>query len=154
MALNFVQTVRNNYERFTKRDVERDFLSREAAGLIGHPSERDLKYLLSSNLTECPVAILYVNNTQTIFGPILCGTRGEIVRQKPEHLTTDYVAISRGGLALHRFVSLVADVVFVNNIHFLITMSSSIKCVTVGYLSSCTAKELSKKLKRVMKLYG
>ena len=67
---------------------------------------------------------------------------------------TDYVAIHRDFLALHRFVSLVADVIFVNNIHFLITMSHGIKFVTFEYTSYLTAKELSKKLKRVMKLYG
>ena len=69
-------------------------------------------------------------------------------------MTTDYGAIPRDFLALHRFVSLVAYVTIVNNVPFLITMSSSIKFVTVEYLSYRTAKELSKNLKRVIKLYG
>ena len=43
---------------------------------------------------------------------------------------------------------------FVNNIPFLITISHRIKFVTVEYLSSCTAKEISKNLKRLMKSYG
>ena len=57
-------------------------------------------------------------------------------------------------LALYWFLSLVADVMFVNNIPFFITMSCGIKFVTVEYLRTRTAKELSKNLKRVMKLYG
>ena len=69
-------------------------------------------------------------------------------------MNTDYVAIPRDFLALHRFVSLVADVMFVNNIPFLITIYRGIKFVTVEYLRSLTDKELSKKLRRVMKLYG
>ena len=154
VELKFIHTVHKNYEGFTKRYVERDVLSREAAGLIGHPSERDIKYLVSINLTDCPVTIKDVNNAHKIFGPILGGARGKTVRQKPEHVTTDYVSVPREFLSLHRFASLVADVTFVNNIHFLITMSHGIKFVTFEYTSYLTAKELSKKLKRVMKLYG
>ena len=154
MALNFIQIVRKNYDGFTKRDVERAVLAHEAAGLIVHPSERDLKYLVSINLNDCPVTIPDVNNAHKIFGPILGGTRVKTVRHKPEHVTTDYVAIPMDFSALHRFVSLVADVMFVKNIYFLMTMSCGIKFVAVEYLSSRTAKELSKKIKRVMKLYG
>ena len=80
MELNLVQTVRKNYEGFTKRDVERAVLASEATGLIGHPSERDLKYLVSINLNDCPVTIPDVNNAHKIFGPNLGGTRGKTVR--------------------------------------------------------------------------
>ena len=123
--------MRNNYEGFTKIDVERSVLARKAEGLIFRPSERDLKHLMSSNLTDFLVTIPDMNNTHTIFGPILGGTRGDTVRQKLEHVTPDYVAIPRDFLALHRFVYLVSDVMFVNNIPFLITVSRGIKFVTV-----------------------
>ena len=109
---------------------------------------------MSSNLTDCPVTIPDVNNAHKIFGPILGGTRRKTVRQKPEHVTTDYIAIPGDFLVLHSFIYLVADVMYFNNIPFLITMSCVIKFVNVEYLSSCTTEELSKNLKRVMKLYG
>ena len=152
VALNFIHTVRKNYEGFAKRDVERAVLACKAAGLIGHPYERDLKYLVSINLTDFPVTIPDLNNAQKIFGPILGGTSVKTVRHKPEHVTTDYVAIPRGFLAFHRFVSLLADVMFVNNLTFLITLSRGIKFLTVEYISSSTSKELSKNLKIVVKL--
>ena len=95
-----------------------------------------------------------MNNTHKIFGPILGVTRGNTVRQKPEHVKTDSVDITRDFLALYRFLSLVEDVIFVNNVTFLITMSHGNKSVTFEYLSSRTSKELSKKLKGVIKLYG
>ena len=154
MALKFVQTVHKHYEGFTKKYVEKGVLACKAAGLIGYPSEIDFKYLVSSNLTDCPVTIPDVNNAHTSFGLILGGTRGNTVRHKTDHVTTYYIAITRDCLALHRFVSLVTDVMFFNNIPFLITISRGIKFVIVEYLSSRTAKELSKNLKRVMKLYG
>ena len=110
--------------------------------------------MVSSNLTDFPVTISDVNNYHKIFGPILGGIRENTVRHKPEHVMTDYVDIPRDFLVLHRFVSIVTDVIFVNNIPFLITMSCGIKSVTVEYISSHTAKEISKKLKRVIKSYG
>ena len=84
-----------------------------------------------SKLTDNHVTILDMNNDHKSFGPILGGTRGKTVIQKPEHVTTDYVAIPRIFLALHMFAFLVADVLFVNSIPLLITMSHGIKCVTV-----------------------
>ena len=114
----------------------------------------DNNYLVISNLTDNHVTILDMKNDHKSFGPILGGTRGKTVIQKPEHVTTDYVAFPRFFLALHMFASLVADVLFVNSIPFLITMSRDIKYVTFEYLSFHTAKELSKELQIVMNLYG
>ena len=79
VALNFIQTVGNNYEGFTNRDVERAVLDFKASRLIGHTYEIDLKYLVSSNLTDFTVAIPDGNNAHKIFGPILGGTRGDTV---------------------------------------------------------------------------
>ena len=40
----FVQKIRNNYEGFTEKEVEKAVLGRKAPGLIGHPYAQDLKY--------------------------------------------------------------------------------------------------------------
>ena len=69
----FVQTVRKNYEGFTKEEVESSVFAREDPGLIGHPSERDLKYLVISNLGKCPVTTPDVDSAHKSFGPILEG---------------------------------------------------------------------------------
>ena len=79
----FVQKVTQNYERFTNKEVENSVLSCEAPGLIGHTSEQDLKYLVSSNLDNCPVKILDLDNSRKMFRPILGRFRGKITRQNP-----------------------------------------------------------------------
>ena len=150
----FVQTVRQNYEGFTKKELEKATISRESPGLIGAPSERELNYLVSRNLDSFHVTILYVENSHKIFRPILGGVSGNNTRQNPEHVTTDYVDIPRDFLALHKYVNLVADVMFVNNIPFLITMSSGIKFVTVEHITIRTSKQLSKDPKIIMKFYA
>ena len=51
-------------------------------------------------------------------------------------------------------MTLVANVMFVNNIPFLVTLSHGIKFVTAEHVKSTTAKQLAKSIKRVMQLYG
>ena len=69
-------------------------------------------------------------------------------------MTTDYVAIPKYFLGFHKYVTPVADVMFFNNVPYLITMSRGIKFVAVEYIPIHTARQMSKKLKRIMDLYS
>ena len=55
---------------------------------------------------------------------------------------------------LHKFVTLVADVIFVNDVKFLITVSHDIKFVMIEHIPTRTAKQLTKSLNWVMKIYS
>jgi hypothetical protein len=52
----------------------------------------------------------------------------------------DYVAVSREFMKLHKYVTLVADVMFVNGVTFLVTMSRGIKFVTAEHVPTRMAK--------------
>ncbi len=65
----------------------------------------------------------------------------------------DYVEIPRDFVDMHKYVTLVADVMFVNGLPFLVTLSRGISLVTVEYLPSRTAKRLALTLERVIKVY-
>ena len=131
-GLIFVQTVRQQYEGFTKKQVEKAILARKATGLLGYPTERDMEALVSNNLDNVPFTVTDIRNAKTIFGPDLAGVRGKTVRESPKHVVTDVVAIPRDFMKLHKFVTLVADVMFVNSVPFLVTSSRGIKFVTAG----------------------
>ena len=94
-----------------------------------------------------------MKNSNAIFGPNIAGVRGKPVRQKSEIVMTDYVAVPREFLELHKYVTLVADVCFVNNVAFLVTISRGIKFVTDEFIMTRTDKQYIKSLKVVMKLY-
>ena len=76
-----------------------------------------------------------------------------MVRRKPERVDTEIIKIPRDFYALHHFVTLTADVMFVNGIPFLTTLSRKIQLRTAEFLPSRTASQLSKSLKKVMRLY-
>ena len=55
---------------------------------------------------------------------------------------------------LHKFVTLTADVMFVNGIPFLVTLSRNILLVTCKYLHTRTSRQLDKSLIKIVKLYS
>ena len=94
-----------------------------------------------------------MNNVNPIFGPDITGVMGETGRHKPDTVVMDYVAVPCDFLALHKYVTLVADVCFSKNVASLITMSRGIKILIFGFIRTRIDKQLSKILKRIMKLY-
>ena len=120
----------------------------KASDIVGHPSEKDLKYLVSSqNIYDCPLTINDMNNAHAIFGPDIAGVRG------PDRVLKYYVTVPYNFLELHKYATLVADVCFVKNVAFLVTMSRDIRFATVEFIRTRTAKQLIKSLKIAMKLY-
>ncbi len=56
-------------------------------------------------------------------------------------------------LQLHKYVTLVADVTFVNDLPFLVTSLQGLSLVTIEHLQPRTAKRLVHTLERVFRIY-
>ena len=89
-----------------------------------------------------------------MFGPSRAEVRGGTVRVAPNRVEPDYIAIPKDFILLHKKVVLLVDVMIVNNVAFLVTMSRKIKFLTVEHLKSRSSKQLVHSLKNVMRLYG
>ncbi len=66
----------------------------------------------------------------------------------------DYLEIPRDILDMHKYVTLVADVMFVNRLPFLLSSPRGISLVSIEYLPSQTAKRLAITLEQVLKVYA
>ncbi len=84
-----------------------------------------------------------IKNAHRIYGPDLANLRGKTTRTKPENVREDYVKIPRDFKELHKYVTIVADVMFVNSLPFVVTSSRGICLVTIEFLPSRTAKQLA-----------
>ena len=138
-----VQTVRENYEGYTKREVEKAIQARKAQMNMGNMSDADFKDMVSksTSVKNIPVSLVDITNAHALFGPkTLPAVQGNTVRKKPLRVDTEYVEIPRDFYRLHHFVTLTADIMFVNGIPFLVTLSRKIRLVTVEHVPSCTAK--------------
>jgi hypothetical protein len=105
-------------------------------------------------IANCPVTVHDVQNANQIFGPDLANLRGKTTRSKLEHVRVDYVKIPGDFVEMHKYVTIVAEVMFVNGLLFLVTSSRGISLITIEFLPSRTAKFLASSVKRVVRIYG
>ena len=90
-------------------------------GMIGSPTKREYQGLVRNNLLpNCPITPSDITNAYHIFGPDLANIRGKTVRHRPEHVSTELVEIPRILLS-QKYLTLSADVMFVNQVPFLIS---------------------------------
>ena len=111
--------------------------------MIGSPSEKDYGWMVSSNMIKnCPIDSTDVSNARAIFGTDLASVRGKTVRRKPKPIVEEYVAVPKELVSRHKFISIVADVFFVDGIVLLLTVAIELKFVTVEHTPVCIAKSL------------
>jgi hypothetical protein len=114
-----VNTARGNFEAYTKHDIKKAQEARHLQGMIGNPTERKFERMVCEKLiANCPVTVRDIQNAHRIFGPDLANLRGKTTRTKPEHVRADYVKIPQAFMDLHKYVTIVADVMFVNGLPF------------------------------------
>jgi hypothetical protein len=150
-----VTTVRDNFEGFTRREVQQASAARRLSHMIGYPSPRDLAGVVRAKLLDdCPVDHRDVSNALAIFGPDLASVRGKTVRHKPEHVRTDLVEIPRDLVLNNQRVTLVADIMFVNGLAFLVSYSRKIGAFTIEFTPTRTARQLATLVDRVCSHYS
>ncbi len=150
-----VNTVRDNFEGHTKRNIAKAKEAQRLQGMMGNPTDNEFKGMVHERLiTNCPVTVQDVENANNIFGPDLANLREKMIRTKPEHVRIEYLQIPQDFVELHKYVTLVADVMFVNGLPFLVTSLQGISLVTIEYLKLITAKRLIHTLERVTRIYG
>ena len=136
----FVQTVRDNSEGFNKKEITAGKLARKSQGIIGYPSERDFKYMVSNGMIKkCPITSYEITNAHTMFGQNLSGTRGKKFWQNLDGLVMDCIDVTKDFLKLHKFSTIVANLMFVNGTPLWITMSHGLKFVTFEHIPTFTA---------------
>jgi hypothetical protein len=104
-------------------------------------------------IANCSITSKDISNARMIFGPDLASIRGKTVRQAPEPVVTDYVAVPQTLIEANKVITLAADVLFVDGTAFLLTVARRIKFVTAEHVPVRTPS-LSKHLKRVLEVYG
>ena len=90
---------------------------------------------------------------EEIFGKDLGSIQGKTTRDKPSPVVTDFVNLPPDILCLHKNVVLAADLMFVNNMPFLITTSRSIQFTTTEHLDTKEADSLISGILKVRNLY-
>jgi hypothetical protein len=111
-----LKTVGRKFEGWTKRETKEASLARILQSRVGNMSDSKLRHMVSVNgLRNSPVRPEHVTNASRIFGPNITALEGKTVRRpSPRVHTNGGLSIPDDFHRLHHFVSLVADVFFVN----------------------------------------
>jgi hypothetical protein len=154
-AMNLVQTVQENYEGYTKREVLKAKEARQEQAMIGNPSEGDYRGLVNSNMiSNCLIAPTNITNACAIFGPDLASVWRKTVCWTPALVVADHVAVPPAVVERNKVVMMAADVFFVDGLPFLVTLSRNIKFVMVEHLPVRTANTLVKHIEWVLHVYS
>ena len=127
-----VNTVKDNRRNFTNNDYLRAIRARELQVTIGWPSDKDfIKILKASSLPNCPVTPQDVIIANNLFGPDVGALKGKTTRcSRP--IVDSAVPVDITSILKHYGdVTLCVDLMYVNRVPLLVTLSRNIKFGTV-----------------------
>jgi hypothetical protein len=154
-AAAMIRTVCQHYEGYTMHKVQNAIPACKAQAMIGHPTDAQFLYMVRSNtLKNCPIKPAHIANTLTIFGPSAAGVHRKTVHHKPEQVEAEPGCIPDNFHRFHKFVVLTTDVMFVNSMAFLITLSRKFWLATIENLPTCMTTQLSNSLTKIVRLYA
>jgi len=149
-----INTVSENKARYTERAFRQALLARRLQNIIGRPSTRDFSKIVEGNmLRNCPVTKADILAAEDIFGPNLGSLKGKTGRTKSDHVPSLVADLPYNIIKTHRNVILGFDIMFVNKIAFLVTISRNVKFGTITFLTSRRAEVVGRAMVIVIKFY-
>jgi hypothetical protein len=151
----FINTVQENMMKYSRRQIDRANKAKELYAIVGYPSIADFKNMIKFGLiTNCPVTLEDINIATDIYGPDIAALKGKTVHKKPLPERADFIKVPRELMKIHKHVQLVADVLFVNKMPMVLTISINIDFTTIEPISSRNIKLLAKAFDHVTEYYG
>ena len=135
-----LETVEENTEMFTKKEIEKAQLARVVQRRCAHPTDEHMKEIVSQrSLKNNPVSIPDIANAKSLHGPSVAGLKGRMTRKRVKGgFPVDRVSIPEEFYRLNKLVTIAADVMFVSGVPFFVTYSRKISKVPDSGISSST----------------
>jgi Reverse transcriptase (RNA-dependent DNA polymerase)/Zinc knuckle len=151
----FVNTVADNKSRYTRREIARADLARRLQQMIGRPSTHDYINIVNKNLLlNCPVTAADIRAAEEIYGPDIGSLKGKTVRRKVDHVEADATTVPCSILTRYKNVTVCADVMKVNGIPFLVTISRGIRFGTAEMIERTSATVVLRAVQQVQQIYA
>ena len=132
----FINTVAENKEGFTKREIKNAELARNPHATLICPSVKDFEWAIQSNqIKNCPVPTQDADDAQKTWGKDIDALKGKATRRKPDTVARDNVKVPVETLKLHKEAFLAADLFFVNKMPFFLTLSRKTCFAAVNHLA-------------------
>ena len=153
-GITLINTVAGQKSKHTARAYKQAVLARRIQDIIGRPSTRDyVKIVEGGMLHNCPVSRADIAAAEDIFGPNLGSLKGKTVRRKSSHAPSLVADVPHHIIKTHKDVTLCFDIMFVNKIAILVTVSRNIRFGATERLTSRNADVVGKALVVVIRFY-
>ena len=154
-AVGLVQTVEDNKKLFSKAQVDRADKARTLMKTLMMPTVKTLKRaILTNQIQNCPVTDTDCDIAIQIYGKDIASLKGKSTRSKPTPAVHDVVSIPKRLLYIHKNVHLFMDIMYVNGLPFLMTISKHLYYRTATYLTDEKANTLYKAMDGVFNKYN
>jgi hypothetical protein len=152
--LAFVNTVSENKEGFTKRQIKGAELTRTSYKTLSYPSMKYFKWVIRSNqIKDCPVTVQDIDVALKIWGKDIAALKGKTTQRKTIPVARDYVKVLLEIMKLHKEVFLMTNILFVNKNPFLMTLSRKITFTAVNHIMDRMVPHISKAFKEIYLYY-
>ena len=103
---------------------------------------------------NCPVTIEDVRIAEKVFGKDIATLKGKSVRTKPTTTVTDVIDVPKALRREHRHVELCVDIMYIQGMTFLTTISKKICYRTIEFIPDRSVNSLCKALDTVFRIYN
>ena len=150
-----IDTVEKSKQNFSKRDQLRANRVRRFQHVAAHPSDETIIYSAMTNgIKNSPITKRDVKMAYDMLGRSKYGVEGKNVRRQPDAVTTESMPVPTTILDYYTDVSISVDVMHVNQVPFLISVSEHIHYGTINGLNSMKIPVLEDEIKRIIRLYS
>ena len=151
----YITTVAENKQKYSQSDVKKADGVRTLQKVIGHPTAKQLSYILDHHLiSNTPYTSQDVRRAEQIYGTDLGNLKGKTTRRNPPSVGQVTQQCPNTVIEQYGNITLSADIMHVNGIPFFVTRSRHIHFGTVDVLSSLQITDIAGALRRVVKIYG
>ena len=150
-----VNTVEGNKANYTRTDVLRAECARELQSKLNHPSDKDFIDIVNDNsLRACPVTKRDIVAARAIHGPCVESLQGKTVRRPPHKVSlSETPTLPAEVHERYNKITICGDIMKLNNLSFLVTISRNLHFGTVHYLPNKRDSTVMKAMKKIISEY-
>jgi Reverse transcriptase (RNA-dependent DNA polymerase) len=153
-SFSFLTTVNDKKAEYTRRGVQQAALARRVQNIIMRPPVRRYMDIISKNfIRNCPIERRHIQAAEDIYGPNVGALQGKTPRRETGHVIAQVDPVPDEILATHRDVTIAIDLMFINKIPFLITISRGLHIGSIHALDNRQADTVAKSLLYVLRRY-
>ena len=149
-----ITTVADKANSFSNADYAQAILAWKIQKIIGRPTTRAFIYFIENNLLpNCPVNRRDVLRAEQIFGPDIGALKGKTIRRQLPRVQVDEVTVPPTIQQHYQDVTLACDIMYVNKIPFLMSISRHIRFGTAQHIKNQQGTTIFNGIRAVHQIY-